>query len=77
MRLFERVYGDLFSIMKFRQARDQLIAKYGREFALAAMDNRNEVVNSRVGINPLYLFFDWTPDIMRTYDPNSSDCAKA
>ncbi|KAI9005607.1 regulator of Vps4 activity in the MVB pathway-domain-containing protein [Hyaloraphidium curvatum] len=29
-------------------ARDQLIAKFGREFALAAMENRNEVVNSRI-----------------------------
>ncbi|KAI9136772.1 regulator of Vps4 activity in the MVB pathway-domain-containing protein [Paraphysoderma sedebokerense] len=35
-------------VKELHMVRDQLISKYGRDFAAAAMENRNEVVNPRV-----------------------------
>ncbi|KAJ3331786.1 hypothetical protein HDU76_002238 [Blyttiomyces sp. JEL0837] len=36
-------------VKELSQVRDQLIAKFGKDFGAAAMDNENDVVNSRVG----------------------------
>lgn len=38
-------------VKELNAVREQLISKYGREFAIAAMENTNDVVNARVGIH--------------------------
>jgi vacuolar protein sorting-associated protein IST1 len=35
-------------IPELTQIRDQLLSKFGKEFGLAAMENQNDVVSSRV-----------------------------
>ena len=38
-------------VKELSQVREMLIGKYGRDFAISAMENRNDEVNSRVRVH--------------------------
>src|SRR5688572_16079138 len=54
-------------VKELSMVRDQLIMKFGKEFAVAAMENQNDIVNSRVSFGRVSFFgfaFPWLRSLL-------------